>query len=100
MIAKLQRRFLGVVTVLLSLSILSLLAVLPGILLDKSPGAIASGVFLGMLIHLALFAYLYGYRLSKHNRPGKKEISLGPALIFAFLGLILMDGPLQYYLSE
>jgi hypothetical protein len=96
MIAKLQRRFLRVVTVLLALSIVSLLAVLPGILLDKSPGAMpvqaASGAFLGILIHMALFAYLYGYRLSKRMRSGKKEISLGTALAFVFLGLIIMDG--------
>ena len=91
-----QRRFYRVVTGLLLLSILSLVVVLPGILLDKSPGAMplqaASGAFLGLLIHLALLAYLYGYRLSKQNRPGNKEISLGPALAFAFLGIIIMDG--------
>ena len=94
--SNMQRRFFRAVAVLLMLSIVSLIAVLPGILLDKSPGAMpiqaASGAFIGMLIHLALLAYLYGFRLSKNNRPGKKEISLGPALAFAFLGLIIMDG--------
>ena len=98
--AKMQRRFYRVVTGLLLLSILSLVAVLPGILLDKTTGAMpfqaASGAFLGMLIHLALLAYLFGYRILKSNRPGNKEISLGPALAFAFLGIIIMDGAFAF----
>lgn len=56
-----QRKFYRVVTWLLLLSIMSLVIVLPGILLDNSPGAMplqaASGAFLGMLIRLA-FAFL------------------------------------------
>jgi len=84
------------VTVLMLFSILSLLAVIPGMLLDKSPGAMpiqaASGAFIGMLIHLGLLAYLHGFRLSKHNRPGKKEISLWSALALFFLGILIQDG--------
>ncbi len=89
-----------IVTVLLMLSILTLIAVIPGILLDKSPGSMpiqaASGAFIGMLIHLALLAYLYGYRLSKRDRPGKREISLGPAIALTLLGLIMLDGAFAF----
>ncbi|MEN8204177.1 MAG: hypothetical protein ABFS28_16380 [Bacteroidota bacterium] len=94
--SKIQKILFTIVTVLLMLSVLSLIAVIPGMLLDKSPGAMpiqaASGAFIGMLIHLALLAYLFGFRLSKHNRPGKREISLVPAIALALLGIMILDG--------
>ena len=75
---------------------MSMIAVIPGILLDKSPGSMpiqaASGAFIGMLIHLALLAYIYGFRLSKRNRPGKREVGLGPTLALLFLGIMIQDG--------
>lgn len=94
--SKIQRRTFTIVTVLVILSILSMIAVIPGILLDKSPGSMpiqaASGAFVGMIIHLALLAYLYGFRLSKRMRPGKREVGLLPALALIFLGIMIQDG--------
>ena len=52
----------------------------------------ASGAFIGMIIHLALLAYLYGFRVSKRNRPGKREVGLGPTLALMFLGIMIQDG--------
>ena len=55
--SKTQRSLFAIATVFLVLSILALIAVIPGILLDKSPGAMpiqaASGAFIGLIIHLS-----------------------------------------------
>lgn len=94
--SKVQRSTFTIVNVLLMLSVLSMIAVIPGMLLDKSPGSMpiqaASGAFVGMLIHLGLLAFIHGFRISKRIRPGKKEVGLGPALALLFLGIMIQDG--------
>ena len=94
--SKIQGITFTIVTVLVILSVLSMIAVIPGMLLDKSPGAMpiqaASGAFVGMLIHLLLLGWIYGLRLSKRNRPGKREVGLLPTLALLFLGIMIQDG--------
>ena len=94
--SKMQRRVFTIVTVLLILSILSLIAVIPGMLLDKSPGSMpiqaASGAFIGMIIHLLLLGWLYGIRLTKRKQPVTREVGLGPTLALTFLGIMILDG--------
>ena len=67
---EIQRKFFSRVAVLLLLSAVSLIAVIPAILMDKSatslPIQAASGAFIGAVLHLFL-AYWFGIRLRRRS---------------------------------
>jgi peptidoglycan/LPS O-acetylase OafA/YrhL len=94
-----QRRIFTVVAVLMLLSVASLIAVIPIILLDTSPGSLplqaASGALIGMGIHLYL-AYWFGIRLRRRRRKINKEVYILSALGFFFLGFMIMDGAFAF----
>ena len=94
---EIQRRVFTICAVLLLLSVLALIAVIPVILQDTSPGAMprqaAIATSVGMLMHLLIFlGILYGIRLTKRKRKINKEINLATALVLIVLGFIIMDG--------
>ena len=96
---EMQRKVLTIVAVLLLLSAVSLLAVIPAILLDTSPGSLplqaASGALIGMVIHLFL-AYWFGIRLRRRTRKINKEVFILSALGLFFLGFMIMDGAFAF----
>ena len=94
---EIQRRVFTICAVFLLLSVLALIAVIPAILQDTSPGAMprqaALATSVGMFIHLLIFlGILYGIRLTKRKRKINKEINLATALVLIVLGFIIMDG--------
>ena len=96
---EIQRRVFTICAVLLLLSVLALIAVIPVILQDTSPGAMprqaAIATSVGMLMHLLIFlGILYGIRLTKRKRKINKEINLATALVLLVFGFIIMDGAL------
>jgi len=92
---EIQRKFFTRVAVLLLLSAVSLIAVIPAILMDKSPGSLpiqaASGALIGAVLHLFL-AYLYGIRLRRGSRIIRNEAYILAAVGFFFLGVMMLDG--------
>ena len=96
---EMQRKVLTIVAVLLLLSAVSLLAVIPAILLDTSPGSLpiqaASGALIGMGIHLFL-AYWFGIRLRRRKRKINKEVLIFSAIGLFFLGFLIMDGAFAF----
>ena len=92
---EIQRRIFKIVAVLFLLSAVSLIAVIPAILMDKSPGALpiqaASGALIGALLHLFL-AYWFGIRLKRRNRMIRNEAYILSAVGFFFLGFMMLDG--------
>ena len=96
---EIQRKIFIIVAVLLLLSALSLIAVIPAILLDTSPGSLpiqaASGAFIGMGIHLFL-AYWFGIRLRRRKSKIRNEVLIFSALGLFFLGFMIMDGAFAF----
>ncbi len=94
-----QRKVFTRVATLLLLSVLSLIAVIPGILLDTSPGSLplpaAIGTLVGVVLHLFL-AYRFGIRLRRRRRKINKEVYILSALGFFFLGFMIMDGAFAF----
>ena len=90
-----QKKIFSINAVLMLLSALSLAAVIPAILMDKSPGSLpiqaASGAFIGMGIHLFL-AYWFGIRLRRRKSKIRNEVLIFSALGLFFLGFMIMDG--------
>ena len=98
---EIQRRIYTIVAVMLMVSILALIAVIPGILQDRSPGSLplraASGALIGIGIHLLLvYIFLRGTRSSRPKRRINREIHLFWALGMIFLGFIIMDGAFAF----
>ena len=104
---EIQRKVFTRVAVLLLLSVVSLIAVIPGILLDTSPGSLpkqaAIGTSVVMLIHLLIFlGCLYGIRFTKRRRKINKEIYIVTGVALFLLGFIVlygasgMDGAIGY----
>ena len=96
---KTQRSVLTIIALLLLLSSLSMIAVIPAILLDSSPGSLpiqaASGALIGMVIHLFL-AYWFGIRLRRRKRKINKEVLIFSAIGLFFLGFMIMDGAFAF----
>ena len=92
---EIQRKFFFRVAVLLLLSAVSLIAVIPAILMDKSatslPIQAAIGAFIGALLHLFL-AYWFGIRLKRRSRMIRNEALILSAVGFFFLGFMMLDG--------
>ena len=92
---EMQRKFFFRVAVLFLLSAVSLIAVIPAILMDKSPGALpiqaASGAFIGVVLHLFL-AYWFGIKLRRRSRMIRNEAYILSAVGFFFLGFMILDG--------
>ncbi len=98
---RIQRKFFTIVAVLVLLSVLSLIAIIPGILQDTSPGSTpkegAIGTLVVMGIHLLiLFGFLHGIRLTKRRRHINKTINIASTIVLFFLGLIIMDGAFAF----
>lgn len=93
--SEIQDKVLKIIALLLLLSALSLLAVIPAILLDKSPGSMpiqaASGAFIGMILHL-FAAYWLGIRLRKRRAGIRKEVYILSSIALFFLGFMILDG--------
>ena len=83
------------------MSVLSLLAVIPAILMDTSPGSLpmqaAIGTLIGMSVHLLVFfGLLRGIRLTKRQRKINKEINFVLAFGLIVLGFVIMDGAFAF----
>jgi len=94
-----QRKVFAIVAVLMLLSVLSLIAVIPAILQDRSPGSLplqaASGALIGVVIHLYL-AYWFGIGLRRRSSKIRNEIYILSAVGFFFLGFMIMDGAFAF----
>lgn len=94
-----QRKIFTIVAILVLLSVLSLIAVIPGILLDTSPGALpvpgSIGTLVVMGLHL-LLAYWYGIRLGRRRRKVNKGLLIASAFGLVLLGFIVMDGAFAF----
>ena len=90
-----QRKIFSIQAILMLLSVLSMAAVIPAILMDTSPGSLpiqaASGAFLGMGIHLFL-AYWFGIRLRRRKSKIRNEVLIFSAIGLFFLGFMILDG--------
>ena len=92
---EIQRKIFTIVAALLLLSVVSMIAVIPAILMDTSPGSLpfqaASGALIGVVLHLFL-AYWFGIRLRKRNSMIRNEGYILSAVGFFFLGFMMLDG--------
>ena len=92
---KIQRKIFSRIAVLFLLSVVSLIAVIPAILMDNSAGSLpiqaASGALIGVVLHLFL-AYWFGIRLSRRSSIVRNEIYILSAVGFFFLGIMILDG--------
>ena len=90
-----QRKIFTIVAILVLLSVVSLIAVIPAILMDKSAGSLplqaAGGALLGVVLHLFL-AYWFGVRLRKRSIKVRNEVYILMAVGFFFLGFMMLDG--------
>ena len=96
---EIQRKFFTRVAVLLLLSAVSLIAVIPAILMDKSatshPLQAASGALIGAVLHL-LLAYWFGVRQRRRSRIIRNEAYILAAVGFFFLGFMMLDGAFAF----
>ena len=92
---EIQRKVFAIVAVLMLLSAVSMIAVIPAILMDKSAGSLplqaAGGALLGVVLHLFL-AYWFGVRLRKRSIKVRNEVYILMAVGFFFLGFMMLDG--------
>ncbi len=96
---EIQRKVLTIVAVLLLLSAISLIAVIPGILLDTSPGSLPLPATIGTLVVMGLhllLAYWYGIRLRRRRRKINKGLLIAAAIGLVVLGFIVMDGAFAF----
>jgi peptidoglycan/LPS O-acetylase OafA/YrhL len=96
-----QRKVYTITSRLLIVSVLALIAVIPAILMDKSPNALpmqaAIGTLIGMGVHLLFFlGILRGIRLTKRQRKINNEINYVLAFGMIVLGFIIMDGAFAF----
>jgi len=94
-----QRKIFTIVAVLMLLSVVSMVAVIPAILMDTSPGSLplqaAGGAFLGVVLHLFL-AYWFGIRLRRRSSKLRNEVYILMAVGFFFLGFMMLDGAFAF----
>ena len=92
---EIQRRIFTIVAAGMLLSVVSLIAVIPAILMDTSSGSLplqaASGALIGVVLHLFL-AYWFGIRLRKRSSKVRNEVYILMAVGFFFLGFMMLDG--------
>ena len=92
---EIQRKVFAIVAVLMLLSVVSMIAVIPAILMDKSAGSLplqaASGALIGVVLHLYL-AYWFGIRLRRRSTMIRNEVYILSAVGFFFLGFMMLDG--------
>jgi len=90
-----QRKVFAIVGVLMLLSVVSMIAVIPAILMDKSSSSLplqaAGGALLGVVLHLFL-AYWFGIRLRRRSSIISNEGYILSAVGFFFLGFMMLDG--------
>ena len=93
--SEIQNKVLKIIAVLLLLSAVSLLAVIPAILLDKSSSSMpiqaAIGALLGMGLHL-FGAYWLGIKLRRRKAGIRNEAFILLATALFFLGIMMIDG--------
>ncbi len=96
---EIQKKVFAIVAVLMLLSVLSLIAVIPAILQDRSPGSLplqaASGALIGMGIQMYL-AYRFGIRLRRCSIMIRNEVYMLSAVGLFFLGFMIMDGAFAF----
>ena len=92
---EIQRRIFTIIAAGMLLSVVSMIAVIPAILMDTSPGSVpvqaASGALLGVVLHLFI-AYWFGIRLRRRSRIIRYEVYILSAVGFFFLGFMILDG--------
>ena len=92
---EIQKKVFAIVAVLMLLSVVSMIAVIPAIFMDTSPGSLplqaASGALIGVVLHLFL-AYWFGIRLRRRSSKVRKEVYILSAVGFFFLGFMILDG--------
>ena len=92
---EIQRKVFAIIAVLMLLSVVSMIAVIPAILMDRSPGSLplqaAGGALLGVVLHLYL-AYWFGIRLRRRSSNIRREVYILSAVGFFFLGFMMLDG--------
>ena len=92
---EIQRKVFAIVGVLMLLSVVSMIAVIPAILMDKSSSSLplqaAGGALLGVVLHLFL-AYCFGIRLRRRSSIIRNEVYILSAVGFFFLGFMMLDG--------
>ena len=92
---EIQRKVFAIIAVLMLLSVVSMIAVIPAILMDKSAGSLplqaAGGALLGVILHLFL-AYWFGIRLRRRSSKVRNEVYILMAVGFFFLGFMILDG--------
>ena len=98
---EIQRKVFTIAAVLMIVSVLSMLAVIPAILLDPSatstPVQAAIGTFIGMGIHLLIFfGLLRGIRLTKRQGIIRNEMNYLLAFGLIVLGFAIMDGAFAF----
>ena len=89
-----QRKVFAIVGVLMLLSVVSMIAVIPAILMKSSsslPLQAAIGALLGVVLHLFL-AYWFGIRLRRRSSMIRNEAYILMAVGFFFLGFMMLDG--------
>ena len=96
-----QRKIFTIAAVLLIVSVLSMAAVIPALLLDTSPDFLpvqsAIGTFIGMSVHLLVFfGLLRGVRLTKRQGKIRNEINYLSAFALIVLGFMIMDGAFAF----
>ena len=92
---EIQRKVFAIVAVLMLLSLVSMIAIIPAILMDRPPGSLplqaASGALIGVVLHLYL-AYLFGIRLRRRSSKIRNENYILSVVGFFFLGFMILDG--------
>ena len=89
-----QRKVFAIVGVLMLLSVVSMIAVIPAILMKSSsslPLQAAGGALLGVILHLFL-AYWFGIRLRRRSSMIRNEAYILMTVGFFFLGFMMLDG--------
>ena len=96
-----NERILFIAAGSLLLSIILMIAVIPGILNDTSPNAnpksAVTGILIAMLIHLIIFiAYIRIIRNNRRNSKNRKAEYIVIGVLLIFFGLIYMDGAFAF----
>lgn len=100
-----NERILVLAAGILFLSIILMIAVIPGILNDTSPNSnpksAVTGILLAMIIHLIIFiAYIKVIRNNRRNSNNRKAEYLVIGILLIFFGLIYMDGAFAFLAHE
>ena len=100
-----NERILFIAAGILLLSIILMIAVIPGILNDTSPNSnpksAVTGILIAMLIHLIIFiAYIKIIRDARRNSKNRKAEYIVIGILLIFFGLIYMDGAFAFLSHE